>query len=143
MGLNSVSTPTSPSAAAGATNVLGSAISAATGNQTLGEQAFLKLLVTQLTNQDPTQPQDDQQFLAQLAQFSTVEGVNNLDTATTDQQAVGLIGKTVTANVVTNGIQSTESGAVTGVSYDSHGNASLTLSGVKGQVTMSQITDVQ
>ncbi|MGH7867775.1 MAG: flagellar hook assembly protein FlgD [Candidatus Dormibacteraceae bacterium] len=37
------------------------------------EQTFLKLLVAQLQNQDPTQPQDGTQFVAQLAQFSGLE----------------------------------------------------------------------
>ena len=37
------------------------------------EQTFLKLLVAQLQNQDPTQPQDGTQFVAQLAQFATLE----------------------------------------------------------------------
>ena len=37
------------------------------------EQTFLKLLVAQLQNQDPLQPQDGTQFVAQLAQFSSVE----------------------------------------------------------------------
>lgn len=39
----------------------------------MGQDAFLKLLVTQLQNQDPTQPQADGEFLAQLAQFSSLE----------------------------------------------------------------------
>jgi flagellar basal-body rod modification protein FlgD len=37
------------------------------------EQTFLRLLVAQLQNQDPLQPQDGQQFVAQLAQFSSLE----------------------------------------------------------------------
>jgi flagellar basal-body rod modification protein FlgD len=51
-----------------------------TGNSTsalldpLGsEQTFLQLLVAQLKNQDPTQPQDGTQFVAQLAQFASLE----------------------------------------------------------------------
>jgi flagellar basal-body rod modification protein FlgD len=39
----------------------------------LGRDAFLKLLVTQLTHQDPTQPQSDGEFIAQLATFSQLE----------------------------------------------------------------------
>lgn len=37
------------------------------------EQAFLQLLIAQMQNQDPTQPQDGTQFVAQLAQFSSLE----------------------------------------------------------------------
>jgi flagellar basal-body rod modification protein FlgD len=39
----------------------------------VSEQTFLKLLVAQLQHQDPTQPQDGTQFVAQLAQFSSLE----------------------------------------------------------------------
>lgn len=45
----------------------------ATGNRTLGKNEFLKLLTTQLANQDPLSPTDNQAFIAQLAQFASVE----------------------------------------------------------------------
>jgi flagellar basal-body rod modification protein FlgD len=53
----------------------GSAASGASDpTQSLGnEQTFLQLLVAQLKNQDPSQPQDGTQFVAQLAQFSNLE----------------------------------------------------------------------
>jgi flagellar basal-body rod modification protein FlgD len=54
-----------------------SALSSAT--DTLGRNAFLNLLVTQLQNQDPTQPQADGEFLAQLAQFSQLEQLQQLN----------------------------------------------------------------
>jgi flagellar basal-body rod modification protein FlgD len=44
----------------------------------LGRDAFLQLLTTQLAHQDPTQPQDDGQFIAQLAQFSSLEQLTNI-----------------------------------------------------------------
>ncbi len=47
--------------------------SAASGNNTLGEEDFLTLLVAQLENQDPLEPQDNTEFIAQLAQFSSLE----------------------------------------------------------------------
>ncbi|HWV37307.1 MAG TPA: flagellar hook capping FlgD N-terminal domain-containing protein [Vulgatibacter sp.] len=43
------------------------------GSNELGKDAFLKLLLTQMANQDPLSPQDSQAFVAQLAQFATVE----------------------------------------------------------------------
>lgn len=46
---------------------------------TLGRNAFLNLLVTQLQHQDPTQPQADGEFLAQLAQFSQLEQLQSLN----------------------------------------------------------------
>ena len=44
----------------------------------LGQDAFLKLMTTQLSNQDPFEPMDNGDFLAQMAQFGTVNGVNEL-----------------------------------------------------------------
>ena len=45
----------------------------AQGNPDLGKDAFLKLMMTQMANQDPTAPQDSQEMASQLAQFSTLE----------------------------------------------------------------------
>ena len=44
----------------------------------LGRDAFLKLLVTQLQHQDPTKPIDDTSFIAQLAQFSSLEKLTEI-----------------------------------------------------------------
>lgn len=44
----------------------------------LGREAFLQLLTTQLAHQDPTSPQDDGEFIAQLAQFSSLEQLTNI-----------------------------------------------------------------
>jgi flagellar basal-body rod modification protein FlgD len=69
---------------------------------TLGKDDFLKLFVTQLQNQDPMNPQDNSQFMAQMAQFSTLEQITNLAQATDRMgfagqvsQSVALIGHTV------------------------------------------------
>jgi len=58
---------------------LGAATNAATGNKELGKDAFLQLLVTQLKNQNPLEPQDNGEFVAQLAQFSSLEGITTLN----------------------------------------------------------------
>ena len=47
----------------------------------LGQDAFLKLLVTQLQHQDPTKPQADGEFIAQLAQFSSLEKLTQIATS--------------------------------------------------------------
>ncbi|SDJ69132.1 flagellar hook assembly protein FlgD [Pseudomonas indica] len=47
----------------------------------LGKNEFLNLLVAQLNNQNPLEPQENGEFIAQLAQFSTVEGVEKLNTS--------------------------------------------------------------
>lgn len=45
----------------------------------LGRDAFMNLLLTQLQHQDPTQPQADGEFLAQLAQFSSLEQLQSMN----------------------------------------------------------------
>lgn len=52
---------------------------AAAEEEELGMNQFLELMVTQLTNQDPTKPLDSQQFLGQIAQFTTVSGIEEMN----------------------------------------------------------------
>jgi flagellar basal-body rod modification protein FlgD len=71
----------------------------------MGSGDFLKLMLTQLQNQDPTNPMDNSEFLSQIAQFSTVTGVQDLNksfsglsTALQSNQALqasSLVGRTV------------------------------------------------
>src|ERR1051325_11068847 len=123
-------------------NVLSNAVQQTTGNQTLGQDAFLKLLVTQLTNQDPLNPQDQSAFLAQLAQFSTVEGVNKMATSQSHLQAAGLLGKSVDAKVVMDGVEKLISGKVIGVRWDSKG-VHLGLDTTTTDITMDQVAQVR
>ncbi|ETT53668.1 flagellar hook capping FlgD N-terminal domain-containing protein [Paenibacillus sp. FSL P4-0338] len=72
-----------------------------TGTSTLGKDQFLKILITQLQNQDPMQPMEDKEFIAQMAQFSSVEQLMNISTQLTAlNQSLGsvsgLIGKDIT-----------------------------------------------
>ena len=52
-----------------------------TGNGTMGKDEFLKILMTQLQNQDPTNPMEDTEFIAQMAQFSSLEQMTNMTNA--------------------------------------------------------------
>ena len=47
-------------------------------SKSLGQDAFLQLLTTQLAHQDPTKPQADAEFIAQLAQFSSLEQLTQM-----------------------------------------------------------------
>ncbi len=79
----------------------------ASGGDELGKTAFLELMMAQLQHQDPLNPVADTEFTAQLAQFSSLEqltnintGVETLNTGTQQQQmlnAVSFIGKEITA----------------------------------------------
>ena len=89
--------------AAGAAGALGTSASSPSGADS--EQRFLKLLVTQLNNQDPLNPLDNAQLTSQLAQMSTVSGIEKLNSAFQSLlaqsgssqvlQSASLIGRTV------------------------------------------------
>lgn len=64
-------------------------------NDVLGKDDFLKMLVTQLRYQDPLQPMEDKEFIAQMAQFSSLEQMQNMNTAMITTQATNLIGKEI------------------------------------------------
>ncbi|MBC7526882.1 MAG: flagellar hook capping protein [Chthonomonadaceae bacterium] len=126
---------------AASTGAIDGAVNSATGGQALGQGAFLKLLVTQLQNQDPLSPQDQTQFLAQLAQFSTVEGVTNLSTSQQKMQGAELLGKTIAANVVVNGVEVPVIGIVSSVHFENNG-VSLRVKGYDADIKMSDVQNV-
>ncbi|MGM0437997.1 MAG: flagellar hook assembly protein FlgD [Bacillota bacterium] len=68
----------------------------------LGKDAFFDLLTTQLKNQDPLEPMDNTKFISQMAQFSSLEQMNNMNSnleqfisSQSVSQGAALIGKTV------------------------------------------------
>ncbi|MBT9503776.1 MAG: flagellar hook capping protein [Burkholderiaceae bacterium] len=88
-------------------------VSTASAASGIGLQDFLKILITQLSFQDPLKPMDNQAFMAQMAQFTALEQAQQLnskmDSLLTTQaslQSVGLIGRSVDV--------STESGTLSG-----------------------------
>jgi len=95
---------------------------AARPNDELGQEDFLTLMITQFRNQDPFEPMDNGDFLGQLAQFSTVSGLENLNSQFSglassiqgDQalQAAGLVGRSVLA--ITNVGRLADTGSLNG-----------------------------
>lgn len=63
----------------------------------MGKDDFLRLLATQLRYQDPLKPMEDKEFVAQLAQFSTLEQMNNLNRTFSLGIGGNLLGRTLTA----------------------------------------------
>ncbi|QUH31443.1 flagellar hook capping FlgD N-terminal domain-containing protein [Vallitalea guaymasensis] len=66
----------------------------------LDKDAFLNLLVTQMRYQDPLNPTQDKDFLAQMAQFSALEQMQNLNTSASMSRAYELMNKDIFANIV-------------------------------------------
>ena len=96
--------------------------------QNLGQDEFIKILVTQLTSQDPLSPQKDTEFVAQMAQFSAMESTKAMQTEIQTLRANSLIGHTVEVKVEKRdnvygevmGVDSTKGGPriiIEGVSY--------------------------
>ncbi len=104
-----------------ATGAIGgtAATTAASTSSVAGTDTFLKLLVAQMRNQDPTSPMDSQSFVTELAQFNTVEQMLGLKEAVTAQiasqqsaEGVALLGKTVTYTIQGVGSQTSSSQGV-------------------------------
>jgi flagellar basal-body rod modification protein FlgD len=145
--INPVASTTSANAA--------SSVSAAAKNSmsSLGINDFIALMTTQLKYQDPTQPQDSTQFVAQLAQFSSVSGIQQMNTSIgslMDQlkssqalNATSLVGHVVLVNASAAPVAAGQSvyGAVNTPSGAS--NLNVTVTDASGQVVRHLSVPVQ
>lgn len=92
-----------------------------TGNQILGKDDFLKILLVQLQNQDPLNPMEDKEFIAQMANFSTLEQMINISSMferlmqTQNNQALLRYSEWIGKNVYWQEEENTKSGIVKSV----------------------------
>ena len=103
------------------------------GSQLMNQGDFLKLLIAQMTSQDPIKPMDNQDMLAQMVQFSTLQGNTSLQSTLSQMQtsqgllqANSLIGRQVSLQVDSNTVTQ---GVVSGVDASS-GNPRIVVNGV-------------
>lgn len=125
------------------------AASATLPTSSLNLQDFMTILASQLNNQDPLKPMDNQEFMGQLAQFTALEQTQQLNqnmesllSIQSATQSVGLIGRSVHLTTASG----TSSGHVTELSFSS-GEPRLTVVTDAGptltDVRLSQISSVQ
>jgi flagellar basal-body rod modification protein FlgD len=79
-----------------------------TSNSSLDKDAFLQLLVAQMKYQDPLEPTDNTEYVAQLATFSELEEMQNLSSTMSFQRASGLVGQEVVCKVTNASTGATE-----------------------------------
>ena len=112
-----------------------------TGQQTLTQNDFLKLLVSQMENQDPTNPQSDTAMAAQMAQFTSLTQSSAMSSSLAMLQANSLIGSTVTVQTDTMG--DTASGVVQSVQMGSSTSGGLPQISINGtSYNLSQVVSV-
>jgi flagellar basal-body rod modification protein FlgD len=106
----------------------------------------MQLLTTELANQDPLDPTDDTSFYSQMAQMGTLQGVDELQTSSTVQQAQSLMGSTVTAlepvTQSSNGLQQQVTGVVTTL-YNTDGNYTVGIQEANGGVAQVPLSSIQ
>ena len=110
----------------------------------LGSDVFLRLLVTQLQGQDPTNPVENGEFIAQLAQFTTLEQTTNMnklleqlvgqDTQRTEFNLVNLIGRTVLSEGDTISLGTTDQPTLAYALSDTATRVTVEVLGENGQI---------
>ena len=115
-------------------------------NDTLGKDAFLKLLIAELSNQDPLNPMEDREFISQMATFSSLEQMQNMNKTlegmaeSTRFSAVQYIGKAV-AFTKGEGTEAQQVAAVVNhVWFDPNG--SIVLDTTEGEVNLEDVEGV-
>lgn len=127
----------------------GSAADAGIASLGLDMQSLLKIILTQLTYQDPLKPVDNFEFVSQLAQFTSLEQtreltskIDNLISVQSATQTLGLLGKTVDVQTST----SLVTGTVKSISFK-NGQPAMVITSASGDVltdaTVSQIVQVR
>ena len=126
----------------------GAAVGATQGNG-MSQQDFIKILMTQMTYQDPLKPMDNEQFMAQMAQFTALQQTTDLNANLVQLiqnqaalSSVGLLGRTVDISTASG----STTGTVQGLSY-SGSLPVMTVKTAAGQtlsdVSLSQLVNVR
>ena len=127
-----------PASALTTVSTTASAVATAAKHTTLGKDDFLKLLIAQMKNQDPQSPADSSQMAAQLAQFSSVEQLTNINQALTAQgTATTTLMNQITAGTASNNIGRTITATSDLLELTGSGTESLLLSGNGGPSTLN------
>ena len=123
-----------------AIDAIGSALTSTTSElaqSRLGQEDFIKLFLTELTFQDPLEPINNREFLAQMAQFAnleqtriTNENTNNLVAMNSTAQSLGLLGRQVEVSTESGG---SVIGSVSAIAFSASGPV-LTVNGSNGTV---------
>jgi len=118
-----------------------SSVTTPTGSNTLNQADFMKLLVTQMTSQDPLSPQSDTEFAAQLAQFTALQTAQTTQGNIATLQASQLLGASVT--VAPGGTNPNITDTVSQVQMNA-GTPYIVLKSEPGVAfSLSQIVDIQ
>lgn len=129
-------------------DAIGSVLSSGSETQsasTLNQEDFLKLFLTQLNFQDPMEPVDNREFLAQIAQFSSLEqsrkigqGIDDLVLLNSTSQSVSMLSKFVEVTTA-NGLST---GTVSAINFSAEGpilTVTLTNGGFANDIKLSQV----
>ncbi|MBQ7215858.1 MAG: flagellar hook assembly protein FlgD [Synergistaceae bacterium] len=148
MPVTDVNSYTSPSSLAGTATTSTSTAKAVTEatNSTLGKDAFLKLLVAELSNQDPMNPMEDREFISQMATFSSLEQMQNMNSTLETMSeankfsAVQYIGKAVAFTKGEDAEATQVAAVVNHVWFDPNGK--VVLDTTEGEVNLEDVEGV-